>query len=53
MKTRDLDTRPAPTKLVFQRRNGTLKILSVPVETKSTAKPKPMFPISKDRNEQN
>lgn len=50
MKTRHLDTPASQTKLVFQRRNGQVKILKVPVASLNQAKPKPMFPIAKDRD---
>lgn len=40
------------TKTVFQRKNGALKILKIPLAKLETATPQtqPMFPIVKDRD---
>ena len=52
MQFRDLDPQAKPTRRVFQRRNGRLRILEVPREMLDYSKKQtPMFPIVKDRDE--
>jgi hypothetical protein len=51
MQVNDLDSPSRQTKTVFQRRNGQLKVIKVPLTRTQNQTAKPMFPISKDRNE--
>lgn len=53
MNTQQLFETHKATKTVFQRKNGVLRALNVPVEKFDVnSKPvKPMFPISSDRND--
>lgn len=49
MNLNDLAKPTLPCRTVFQRKEGELRILQVPVKTLKREKPKPMFPINKNR----
>jgi len=53
MKTQELFENHKPTKTVFQRKDGKLRALQIPVEKldPSSKTLKPMFPISSDRDD--
>ncbi len=53
MNFQDLFESTQETKTVFQRKNGVLRALRIPINKLNGAivEPKPMFPISKDRDE--
>ena len=51
MHLKDLDNYTGQTRTVFQRRNGQLRILQVPVSSSHSDQQHPMFPISKERDQ--
>jgi hypothetical protein len=53
MNVKQLFETTKPTKTVFQRKNGQLRVLQVIVKDldPATSAKKPMFPISVDRND--
>jgi len=51
MKVKDLSNKSEKLcRTVFQRRDGNLKILQVPVKSKKKLEAHPMFPIQHDRD---
>jgi hypothetical protein len=53
MKTKQLFESNSHCKTVFQRKNGVLRVLQIPIKSldPNVKKPHPMFPIVKDRDE--